>query len=335
MQVAIGETRYEWIDNWATPPDPEETRISWPHSAIAWSRRGELWTFHPARSAVIAFDPNGQHLRTVPSQLSEAHGLTMVEDHGQEFLWMTDASRKRRPETDYTPSDASEDSAVVKIDLSGRVVQTLPRPDHPAYQAGHFRPTWVGVNEERNRGNGDIWVADGYGESLVHRYSAEGRYLGTLTGEEGGGRFRGPHIAFVDTRRPEPELYIADRGNSRVQVYDLEGRFRRLVGAGTLSSPTAFAVDGDRLIVMEYYPPRLLTLDSEDRLMALVGENLKPLTQPGFPFVRGEDGRPTTPKGMGAGKFGVPHSVAIDDQGNLYFAEVVLGSRFTKLQKVR
>ncbi|HKS59421.1 MAG TPA: hypothetical protein VJS68_01430 [Thermoplasmata archaeon] len=333
MEVDIAGVRYEWVDNWARAPDPEITEVSWPHSAIVWSGRRELWTFHPAKSEAIAFDSDGRFLRAVPSPLTEAHGITLVEERGEQFLWMADASRKRGPENNYRAPDDAPHSAVVKSDLAGNVVQSLSPPPHPAYQSGVYRPTWVAVNEERFGGNGDIWVADGYGESLVHRYRADGQFLSTLTGAEGAGRFRGPHLAFLDTRRAEPELYIADRSNSRIQVYDTEGRFRRVVGAGTLSSPTAFARDGDRLLVMQYYPPRLVALDGQDRLLALAGENLSPILQPGFPFVRGEDGKPATPKNMGAGKFGVPHSIAIDDRGNLYFAEVVFGSRFTKLRR--
>ena len=49
-------------------------------------------------------------------------------------------------------------------------------------------------------------------------------------------------------------------------------------------------------------------------MIALAGENVEPLTQPGFPFVRTNDGKPALPVRMGAGKFGVPHSVAIDDE---------------------
>ncbi|MGA8663542.1 MAG: hypothetical protein WB809_00505 [Thermoplasmata archaeon] len=334
MHFQIADTTYDWIDHWATPPNPTETATSWPHSAITWSKRRELWTYHPARPAIISFDPEGRFLRSFPCPLLEAHGMTLVEERGQEYLWMADASRKRRPELDYRPSEGAPSSGVLKTDLNGHVLLTLDPPPHPAYDSGPYRPTWVGVNEERYGGNGDIWVADGYGQSLVHRYSSEGRYLSTLTGEEGAGRFRGPHIAFVDHRRPEPELYVADRSNSRIQVYDMEGRFRRVVGVGTLSSPTAFAIDRDRLIVMEYFPPRLFLLDAQDRMIALAGENVEPLTQPGFPFVRTNDGKPALPVRMGAGKFGVPHSVAIDDEGSLYFTEVVFGSSFTKLKRV-
>ncbi len=72
----------------------------------------------------------------------------------------------------------------MKFGLDGVEVASLARPLHGAYESGFFAPTSVAVNGPRHGGNGDVWVADGYGESLVHRYSADGRYLSTLTGEE-------------------------------------------------------------------------------------------------------------------------------------------------------
>ena len=335
MTVALGDSRYEWIEPWASLPDPAESSRSWPHSAVVASRRNELWTFHPAKSSLVAFNSEGACLRTLPVAMEEAHGITLVEEDGEEFLWLADASVRRRAEDEYAARKDANSSAVLKVDLAGNALMTLASPPHPAYAEGPYRPTWVGVSERRYGGNGDVWVADGYGQSLIHRYSSNGQYLGSLSGEEGGGRFRSPHIAFWDHRRGEPEFYVADRGNSRIQVYDQTGRYRRTVGEGWLSSPTAFAIDGAWLLVLEFSPPRLMILNHEDQLAGLVGENLAPLTQPGFPFVRDADGRPTTPLKRRNEAFAVPHSVAIDRDGNLYFSQVVFGGRLTKLQRVR
>ena len=97
----------------------------------------------------------------------------------------------------------------------------------------------MAVVEARHGGNGDIWVADGYGQYLVHRYSADGTYIQTLSGEEGAGRFNCPHAVFIDRRHAQPEVWVADRGNGRIQVYSLDGSFLRVVGQGWLISPSA------------------------------------------------------------------------------------------------
>jgi hypothetical protein len=117
---------------------------------------------------------------------------------------------------------------------------------------GDYCPCGTAVDEERLGGNGDIWVADGYGAGLVHRFDRHREHLLTLSGEEGGGRFLCPHAVFIDRRGGKtPELYIADRENRRVQVYDLDGRYLRTFGAAFLNSPSGFAVSGDLLVVAE------------------------------------------------------------------------------------
>jgi len=69
---------------------------------------------------------------------------------------------------------------------------------------------------------GEIYVADGYGNARVHRFSKDGRLLASW-GEPGGapGQFRIPHGVAVDEN---DRVYVADRENDRVQVFDPEGR---------------------------------------------------------------------------------------------------------------
>lgn len=62
-----------------------------------------------------------------------------------------------------------------------------------------WSPTAVAVIEE----TGDVWVADGYGQDLVHRFDMSGQHVRSLTGEEGAGRFSCPHGLVVDRRRGE------------------------------------------------------------------------------------------------------------------------------------
>ncbi len=126
-------------------------------------------------------------------------------------------------------------------------------------------------------------MADGYGESLVHRYSADGRYLSSLSGEEGpAGRFNCPHGVFIDRRPATPEVWVADRGNARVQVYDTEGHWLRTVGEGFLNSPSAFATDGSNIVVGELFA-RLAVVDTDDRLVGYLGEDDEAREHPGWP----------------------------------------------------
>jgi hypothetical protein len=204
----------------------------------------------------------------------------------------------------------------------------LPQPDHPAYAAGPYVPTSVAVSEVMHGGSGDVWVADGYGQALVHRFSADGRHLLTLDGEEGGGRFKRAHAVFIDRRGPEPRLLVTDRSNHRIGVYDLDGRFIRLLGVGELRMPSAFAVSGDLLFVPELWS-RMAVYDPDDRLVGYLGEGEDAWTEEGWPNLQDASG--VTRRPVRAGAFNAPHGMDAGSDGRLYVAEWSLGGRIVEL----
>ncbi len=233
--------------------------------------------------------------RVVNQELTEGHGITLVREGDDEYLWISDPGFVFQ----YTADVADDAMApmfgkglrhvggeprVVKVTLAGEVCLALPIPSFdPGYgpgQMGPYCPCGTAIDEERFGGSGDIWVADGYGSSLVHRFDKLGRHVFTLSGDEGGGRFNCPHAVFIDRRNNKsPELYIADRGNKRVQVYDLDGRYLRTFGEDFLNSPSGFAQWGDVLVVAELFA-RLVALDSEDHLIGYIGADPRSACRP-------------------------------------------------------
>lgn len=309
MTIGSGEYAYDWIERWAIIPDTPTGRENGRTHGVAVSQTGNVVVFSQADPAVLIFSPEGSLVNAWGERFHGAHGLTLVEDGGEEFLWLTDEGT----------------AEVSKNSLFGQTVQTLPKPDHPAYAEGRYSPTWVAVNEERFGGSGDIWVADGYGQSLVHRFDKAGQYLGAISGEEGAaGRFNCPHGIWADRRGGKAELYIADRGNKRVQVYDFEGNFLRAFGADFLHSPCCFATNGDTLYIPELFA-RLAILDAEDRLIAYIGDNPEAMATEGWPNVPADRIRP--------GFFNSPHGMAAAPNGDLYVVEWIIGGRITKLAR--
>ena len=220
----------------------------------------------------------------------------------------------------------------MKTTLDGRVVMSIDQPDLEVYREGKYSPTDVTVHEERNGGNGDIIVTDGYGSSYIHHYDRDGNHLGSINGTEGeGGRFATPHGVWIDTRKPDAELYIADRSNGQIQVYGLDGKFRRAFGTGPgqdwLHSPSGFAAWGEYLIVAELRGSRVTLLDAEDNPVAYIGENTGAFKlNEGWPNVPHET--------LIEGKFNSPHGIASDGDGNIYVAEWLIGGRINKLTRL-
>jgi hypothetical protein len=309
MRIGTGEHTYEWIENWARTPDNESSRTNGRTHGVVVSDGGSVLVFHQANPAVLVFDAGGTLQSAWGDRFEGAHGMTLVNEDGTEYLWLTD-------------QDTAE---VAKCTLDGQTAMRLQRPDLPVYQEGRYSPTWVAVNEERFGGNGDIWVADGYGQNYVHRYDKSGAYLASINGEEGqAGAFKCPHGIWVDTRKAEPELYIADRSNRRVQVYDPDGKFKRAFGADFLTSPCGFVTHGEHLLIPELFA-RLAILDADDQLVCYLGANEEVVGIAGWPN--------HPPELIEPGKFNSPHGMAADPAGNLFVVEWIVGGRITKLAK--
>lgn len=294
---------YRWHENWVSIPGPAGSHANGRTHGVAVGRNGNVYIFHQAVPSMLVYAADGSLLDSW-GNYPGAHGLTLVEEQGDEFFWLTDQDR----------------AVVEKTTTDGRIVSSVAAP---AY-AGHepYVPTWVAVNEQRHGGNGDIWVADGYGSSRVSRYDATGQYRSTLDGTEGGLRFNCPHGIWFDSRKRPMELYVADRGNHCVRVYDAQGNHRRIFGKEFLTSPDLFAADGERLIVPELQG-RVTVLDADDRLVCHVGRNEEVCVDPAWP----------DKTALLAGKFNSPHAAAAA-LGNIYVVEWRVGGRILQLEKM-
>lgn len=316
MLIGSDAHQYEWIEKWAKIPDTETARTGWAHHDIAVSETGSIIAFHQADPTVLVFDADGNLTRHWDATVQNAHGMSIVKEGDEEYLWLAD----------------NLSAQVLKTTLDGQVVMSVERPDLDVYREGKYSPTGVAVYEERRGGNGDIYVTDGYGSSYVHHYDRDGKHIGSINGDEGeGGRFATPHGIWIDTRKSEPELYIADRSNGQIQVYDLEGGFKRAFGTGRgadwLHSPSGFAIWGDFMVIPELRGSRVTILDRDDSLVCYLGENTGAFKL--------NEGWPNVPHDtLIQGKFNSPHGIAADGDGNIYVAEWLVGGRINKLAKV-
>ena len=194
---------------------------------------------------------------------------------------------------------------------TSRVLLTLGTPGKPAsYQSGQpfNRCTHVALDPE----TGDILVSDGYGNSRVHKYSADGRLLFSW-GEPGTdpGQFNIVHNICTDR---DGYVYVADRENHRVQVFDRNGKYE--TQWVNMHRPCALYMDDEpeqRCYIGEIGPsmpvnmdvpnigPRVSILNTQGKLLARVGD------------IHG---------GEAPCQFIAPHSVAVDSRGDMYVGEV-------------
>ncbi len=304
---------YRWIDHWARIPDNETSRENGRTHAVEVSRTGEIIVFAQMNPAVLFFSPEGRLLRAWGDRFLGAHGLTLIEEDGEERLWLTDQ---------YS-------GEVVKTTLDGRTLLAIEKP--PAAD-GDYQPTWVA----RNPANGEIWVADGYGSALVRRYGPGGEHIETLDGTRGAGRFLRPHgLAFA----PWGDLLVTDRRNKRVLVFDGEGRYVRHRDGDT-HSPCSFAFHDGLIYVPELFGS-VKVLNRRLEAVQQIGAN--PDVRPpggwpeqegwGWPTLEGWPDLAGTEK-LRPGAFNSPHDVAAAPNGDIYVVEWIIGGRITKLERI-
>ncbi len=331
VQIGSGAFTFAFDDDWYEGDHHRGATDGWAHHGIVVDSADEILTFDEKLPQVQVIGRDGRLLRSFPVELTEGHGMALVTEGGQQLLWISDnGSETRRAEDGtYQPDAGPARGNAVKYTLAGEEVFRLPMPELEMYVDGDYCPTQVAVDEERFGGSGDIWVADCYGQSVVHRFDRAGTYLATLDGDEGAGRFIHPHSIYIDRRGETPELYVADRRNKRVQVYDLDGKFRRTFGEGVLLSPSGFAAYGDNLLVSEL-DSRIAVLGPDNELITYLGVfDDTARTRPGWPN-QAADGLPARPE-LHDGAFNTPHGVAVDSEGNIYVSEWLIGGRLVKL----
>lgn len=285
------------------------------HSGIAFVD-GHVVVAHPGAPVLLHYDTAGRLARSVELDgLLEPHSFCPVVGG----IWIGDVGFKRHGDGPEHRTERTR-GRVVLVDDSGTVRRELFDPGEG------WSPTHVAVVDE----TGDVWVADGYGNDVVHRFTSGGAHVLTLTGDEGAGRFDTPHGLLVDRRRGEPELYISDRTNARMQVYDLDGRFLRTAGEGIVVTPTDMTTVGSTLALTDFTQARVTILDEDDRLVEHICANPSAPERDGWPNARDDAGNLVRPP-LETGKLNSPHTLTADPDGNLYVTEWLIGGRLSKL----
>jgi len=200
---------------------------------------------------------------------------------------------------------------VRKFTLEGRLLLTLGEAGRPsAFMSGmpFCRCTHTALAP-----NGDIYVSDGYHNACVHKYAPDGRHLKTW-GQPGSGpgEFNLPHNICCDA---DGWVYVADRENHRVQVFDGDGKYETQVrnmhrpsGLAITPGPCPHCIVGELAPYMEVnrmtpnLGPRVSVVDRAGKLVSRIDRKLG--------------------AGLGPGQFVSPHAIALDSRGDMYVGEV-------------
>ena len=233
---------YRLVESWPTLPKTMNGGHWGEVIRVHVDPKGNIWVFHrcfntvppghatcigrgDSNPPILEFDPSGKLLKSFGVGLfAYPHGFTV---DGQGNVWASDVNDEA---TVLGMSAKNSDGAimgqeVLKLSPEGKVLMTLGKEGVAGNGPDTFdRPTGVAVAP-----NGDIFVADGhspnkYGNARVVKFAKDGRFLKTWGHKGAGpGEFDEPHDIFLGGS--QSRVYVADRKNRRVQVFDQDGNF--------------------------------------------------------------------------------------------------------------
>ena len=323
-QQRVPELRFTSVPDYPTLPDGMNFGEV---PGVAVNSRGHVFVFSRSNSAtgpafgaaaaqLFEFDQNGKFVREIGKGLyawSEAHSVRIDPNDN---IWAIDKGS----------------NMVVRFNPQGRVVwvfgrkeeaadgaEPLGHPDPPLPPVdGMFRqPTDVAWDSQ-----GNIYVTDGYVNSRVAKYDKNGEWVKSW-GTKGSapGEFNIPHAIAIDR---QDNVYVGDRTNHRIQVFDTDGNFKRMFSIDLPPDPTSRSVNGatptGEALRRVIGAPNSLCITPGSPQVLFVGES----TYPGRIFkvaldgtVLGVIGR----SGRNLGQFSGAHALACPSERELYVAE--------------
>lgn len=253
-------------------------------ASVSFDSRGHLYVLTRGAQALFEFDPNGKFIRAFGEGLfMRSHGLH-IDREGN--IWATDVGAH----------------VVIKLSPQGQVLLTLGTKG----QAGEWNEAAQSrklnqPNDVAVARNGDIFVVQGHtpgamGDPRVLKFDKSGNFIKSWGGKgKGPGQFQVAHGIAIDAKGL---LWVADRENQRIQIFDADGKFiRELKYAGV---PCGVAIGGEYIYMVNGFAGQIVRMDLDGNVLGVTGK-----------------------VGKGVGQFGEAHFVAVSPKGEIYVADSV------------
>ena len=302
--------KYEFVKNWLDLPkdlklgNPTGICIDSNQNIVVFHRADREWSLigsmpdKPIRSKpILIIDKDtgklleswGDNLFIMP------HGLKVDNENN---IWVTDIGLNQ----------------IFKFSHEGKLLMKLGEGKVAGNDSLHFnKPTDITIAND-----GSFYVSDGYGNSRVIKFSATGKYL-LEWGKKGDkeGEFNIPHGISLDSNG---NVYVADRENNRIQVFDSNGKFLKQFTDKTFGAICSvafnktqsklFAVDDFTFLKLKHRGSDVFIFDTEGKVQTRFGRS-----------------------GNYQGNTSWYHDLTVDKDENIYIGDI-LGNTIQKFRKV-
>jgi DNA-binding beta-propeller fold protein YncE len=292
--ILIGENEFTYRVtglNWGNIPNNWSYKEA---TSVATDSEDNVFVFNRGNIPMIVFNPEGDVIdKWGEGIFSSPHGITI--DSNDEIFCVDSGDHTVRKFT-------KKGDLIFELGTSGK-------PSEPMSGIPFGKPTHVAIDQNTNQ----FYVSDGYSNARIHKYSSDGNLLFSW-GESGTdqGQFNIVHNIEVDS---SGRVYVADRENHRIQIFDENGKFEnQWVNMSKAAALCIFTENQTELMLVgEYFAgikpnsmgtnlgPRLSVLDLAGNVLARIGKNSY---------------------GSESGRFFSPHGITMDSKGDIYVAEV-------------
>jgi len=301
-QQNVTTAHYVVDSTWPRKPE----RLTWGQMpGITLDGRDQIYLSTRSSPAVQVYRTDGTFVRAW--DIKDAAGAHFIRVDPEGNIWTTDI----------------KNHLVCKHSPEGNVLLTLGEAGRAGTDEKHFdRPTDVAVLPA-----GDIFISDGYGNRRIIHFDKTGKYI-SQWGEAGTkpGQFALPHSIVADTHG---RLYVADRENARIQVFDTSGK---LLAVWTeVITPWGLCLTGNEDLWVCGSAPVKKEGTNEWAVLPPLDQVVMKLNLQGQVLLRVPLVKTPTPPGK-PGELDWVHGLAVDSQGNLYLGDIQ-GQRAQKFSR--
>lgn len=283
--------------------NPSKYPVNDCHEMVQDSKGRIILLTNETKNNILIYNKSGRLLDSWGHEFPGAHGLTLADENGVEFLFITDTVKHQ----------------VYKTSMDGKILLTIDVPLEAGIYKNpkEFVPTEVAVDS-----NGDFFIADGYGAQYILHYDYAGKLKGYFGGRgEGDAHLDNAHGICIDRRDDKPSLLVTDRTRNCFKRFNMSGKLQEIIAlpGACVCRPV---LKNDYLYAAVLRSPDLgkagsgfvTILDKNNKVVSNIGGR-EPVYEGGL----------LQPMSQAEKILLNPHDVCVDDDENIYVAQWASG----------
>lgn len=298
--IGHGKFKYRVHKSWGDL-DPSKTPVKNCHEMVMDAKGRLIMVGDETQNNILIYDKSGKLLDSWGTTFKGGHGLSISDEGGKQFLFITDTN-----------------GTITKTTLDGKEIMKIGHPSAfgAMKESDKFTPTETTIGP-----NGDIYIADGYGSSYIFQYTPKGEFIRKFAGAgDNDDQLQTAHGVCIDKRNGKPTLLVTSRKHNAFKRYSLDGRYLE-----TIFLPGAFVcrpvIHGDHLYAGVCWSRlKYLNQTPDSGFVTILNKDNKVISNPGGTKPKYKKGKLQLMV-QDQAIFKHCHDVCIDNDENIYVCQ--------------